>query len=98
MGLEFRKKGVNIALGPVVGPIGRVARGGRNWEGFAADPYLAGVLGYETVQGVQAQGVITSTKHFIGNEQEAYRQPHGEDIAAVSSNIDDKTMHELYLW
>lgn len=62
MGLEFRVKGVNIALGPVVGPLGRVATGGRNWEGFAADPYLCGSLAYETVKGVQSQGVITSTK------------------------------------
>ncbi|KAI1085049.1 glycoside hydrolase family 3 protein [Whalleya microplaca] len=97
MGLEFRVKGANIALGPVVGPLGRVVRGGRNWEGFAADPYLAGVLASETVLGVQSQGVITSTKHFILNEQETNRQPTG-NAEAVSSNIDDKTMHEVYLW
>lgn len=36
-------------------------------------------------------------KHFVGNEQETNRGPY-EDTAAVSSNIDDKTMHELYLW
>lgn len=33
MGAEFRRKGVNTILGPVVGPLGRVALGGRNWEG-----------------------------------------------------------------
>ena len=33
MGGEFRTKGVNILLGPVVGPVGRVVLGGRNWEG-----------------------------------------------------------------
>jgi hypothetical protein len=49
MGGEFRRKGVNIALGPgqlslnssiklcltrsVIGPLGRVSLGGRNWEG-----------------------------------------------------------------
>jgi hypothetical protein len=33
MGNEFRTKGVNVALGPVVGPLGRMAEGGRNWEG-----------------------------------------------------------------
>lgn len=27
----------HVGLGPVVGPLGRVATGGRNWEGFAAD-------------------------------------------------------------
>jgi beta-glucosidase len=34
MGAEFKTKGVNILLGPVVGPAGRVIRGGRNWEGL----------------------------------------------------------------
>ena len=28
MGREFQKKGVQVALGPVVGPIGRIATGG----------------------------------------------------------------------
>ena len=32
MGAEFKRKGVNVALGPVVGPLGRIALGGRNWE------------------------------------------------------------------
>ncbi|KAI1823513.1 glycoside hydrolase superfamily [Xylaria intraflava] len=97
MGGEFRAKGVNMALGPVVAPLGRVASNGRNWEGFSNDPYLCGALAYETVQGIQSTGVITSTKHFIGYEQETNRNPEG-DVASVSSNIDDKTMHELYLW
>jgi beta-glucosidase len=33
MGGEYKVKGVNILLGPVVGPVGRVPLGGRNWEG-----------------------------------------------------------------
>lgn len=33
MAAEFRTKGVNVALGPVVGPLGRIAEAGRNWEG-----------------------------------------------------------------
>ncbi|OJI82508.1 hypothetical protein ASPTUDRAFT_124418 [Aspergillus tubingensis CBS 134.48] len=101
MGQEFHRKGVNLLLGPVVGPLGRVAEGGRNWEGFSNDPYLTGALVYETVQGVQSSGVGVSTKHYIGNEQETNRNPgtvNGVDVAAVSSNIDDKTIHELYLW
>lgn len=59
---EFRRKGSNIALGPVVGPLGRVAENGRNWEGFSNDPYLCGKLAYETVRGMQGEGVITSVK------------------------------------
>jgi beta-glucosidase len=49
-------------LGPVVGPLGRVAVGGRNWEGFSNDPYLSGTLAAATIQAVQGTGVITSTK------------------------------------
>ncbi|KAF8854339.1 putative beta-glucosidase M [Acephala macrosclerotiorum] len=97
MGGEFKTKGVHVALGPVVGPLGRVAEGGRNWEGISNDPYLCGALAAETVSGIQGAGVTTSVKHFIGNEQETDRNPDG-DVAAVSSNIDDKTLHELYLW
>ncbi|PFH60809.1 hypothetical protein XA68_10270 [Ophiocordyceps unilateralis] len=95
---EFRRKGVNVLLGPVVGPAWRVVRGGRNWEGFSVDPYLAGLLVSETVEGIQGQGVQASVKHFIANEQEDYRSSDIFGREAVSSNIDDKTMHELYLW
>ena len=35
MGQEHRDKGVDVQLGPVVGPIGRSPEGGRNWEGFS---------------------------------------------------------------
>lgn len=31
-GLEARLKGVNVLLGPCVGPLGRMPAGGRNWE------------------------------------------------------------------
>lgn len=91
-----------MALGPVVGPLGRVARGGRNWEGASNDPYLAGQLVYETVVGMQ-ESVIACTKHFILNEQETARNPNSRNNPSIlnvslSSNIDDKTMHEVYLW
>ncbi|KAJ5679118.1 hypothetical protein N7462_007362 [Penicillium macrosclerotiorum] len=102
MGGEFRKKGVQVALGPVVGPLGRTTTGGRNWEGVSNDPYLAGAMAAATVEGTQGQGVITSLKHYIANEQELYRNPtvnsENKTVASISSNIDDKTMHELYLW
>lgn len=39
MGMEYYKKGINVALLPVAGPLGRVARGGRNWEGYVGNRY-----------------------------------------------------------
>jgi len=97
LGAEFRGKGINVFLGPTVGPLGRKPRGGRNWEGFGADPVLQAVGGALTVQGVQEQGVIATIKHYILNEQEMYRM-YSIAQPGYSSNIDDRTLHELYLW
>lgn len=102
IGAEMSAKGVDIMLGPVVGPLGRNPKGGRNWEGFSPDPVLSGVAVAETVKGIQDAGVIACTKHYILNEQEHFRSPGNfEDegfVDALSSNVDDKTLHELYLW
>ncbi|KAF2837832.1 glycoside hydrolase family 3 protein [Patellaria atrata CBS 101060] len=97
LGEEFRGKGVNIALLPSVGPLGRKPRGGRNWEGFGSDPVLQGIAAMLTIQGTQEQGVIATIKHLIGNEQEMYRM-YNPVQPAYSANIDDRTLHELYLW
>ncbi|KAI1161012.1 family 3 glycoside hydrolase [Nemania serpens] len=97
MGKEFKAKGVNVLLGPNAGPLGRTPLGGRNWEGFSVDPYLSGQLVAESIVGHQDAGVIATLKHLIGNEQETYRRPYF-GVEAVSSNIDDKTLHEFYLW
>ncbi|KAI1486125.1 glycoside hydrolase family 3 protein [Biscogniauxia mediterranea] len=104
MGEENKAKGVNVILGPVAGPLGRAPAGGRLWEGFSPDPYLTGVGMAETIKGIQDAGVIACAKHYILNEQEHFRQvgesqDYGYNITeTLSSNIDDKTMHELYLW
>ena len=64
MGQEHKGKGVNVALGPMMN-LGRVAQGGRNWEGFGADPFLAGEAAYETIIGLQSGGVMACAKHYI---------------------------------
>jgi len=50
-----------------------------------ADPYLAGEAAYETIIGIQSQGVQACAKHYIANEQEHNR-------TMESSNLDDKTV------
>jgi len=62
MGKEFKAKGVNVLLGPNVGPLGRTPLGGRNWEGFSVDPYLTGKLSAESIIGHQEAGVIANVK------------------------------------
>lgn len=104
MGEEFRDKGIDIQLGPSCGPLGKFPDGGRNWEGYSPDPVLTGVLIAETVKGIQDAGVIATAKHYIVNEEEHFRQApeaqgYGYNITeSLSSNVDDKTMHEMYLW
>ncbi|KAH8659957.1 beta2 tomatinase [Xylariales sp. PMI_506] len=101
LGEEFKGKGANVVLGPVAGPLGRNPLGGREWEGFGSDPYLSGVAMDSTIRGQQDAGVQSCAKHFIGNEQETQRtdtEIDGVDVPAVSANIDDRTLHELYLW
>ncbi|KAJ6617970.1 beta-glucosidase [Mycena sp. CBHHK59/15] len=88
MGRENIGKGVNVALGPMMN-IGRNAQGGRNWEGFGADPFLAGEAAYETILGMQEGGVQACAKHLINNEQEHFRMQE-------SSDVDDRTQHEIY--
>ncbi|KAL8937232.1 MAG: hypothetical protein Q9211_003789 [Gyalolechia sp. 1 TL-2023] len=98
-GLEAKLKGINILLGPAMGPLGRMPAGGRNWEGFGADPVLQAVAASEEIKGIQDAGVIATAKHFVANEQEHFRQPYEWGLPnALSSNLDDRTLHELYLW
>ncbi|CAN6614793.1 hypothetical protein TRVA0_006S00452 [Trichomonascus vanleenenianus] len=91
IGAEHKAKGVDIMLGPVVGPLGSKAQDGRIWESFGADPYLQGVAAAHTVQGIQDNGIMANGKHFIMNEQELYRN-------TISSNVNDRALHELYAW
>lgn len=96
LGDEFRGRGVHVALGPVAGPLGRVARGGRNWEGLSNDPYLAGAAMGAVTRGMTDAGVIATPKHWLLNEQEHRRRWTAADGDAISSNVDDRTLHELY--
>ncbi|XDG09934.1 hypothetical protein ABKA04_009549 [Annulohypoxylon sp. FPYF3050] len=102
IGEEFRAKGAHVILGPDVGPMGRHARGGRNWEGFGPDPYLASASINASVIGIQSTGVQACTKHLVANEQELQRtQTTADDgtvTEAISSNVDERSLRELYLF
>lgn len=90
IGKEFRAKGVHVQLGPAMNMM-RSPKSGRAWEGSGEDPYLAGVVAAESIQGVQNQGVTATAKHFILNEQELNR-------FTSSSVVDKRSLHEIYLW
>ncbi|KAF7943596.1 uncharacterized protein EAE97_005667 [Botrytis byssoidea] len=94
LGKEFYALGVSLADGPISSSMGRVAYGGRNGEGFAPDPYLNGIAMGQAIVGISSAGVVTAGRHFLFNEQETNRSSTNR----YSSNVDDKTTREVYLW
>ena len=89
LGNEASALGVNMLLGPGVN-IKRSPLGGRNFEYFSEDPYLSGKLGAAYIEGVQAQGVGTSLKHFVANNVETERM-------WANSDVDERTLNEIYM-
>lgn len=89
MGEECRHFGIHVVLGPGVN-IKRNPLGGRNFEYFSEDPYLAGAMGTAEVRGIQSEGAGTSVKHFALNNSENYRFV-GDSVA------DMRAIREIYL-
>ncbi|MFV0327085.1 MAG: glycoside hydrolase family 3 protein, partial [Bacteroides xylanisolvens] len=89
LGRDCRARGIHILLGPGVN-IYRSPLCGRNFEYYGEDPYLAGETAVSYIKGVQSQGVVATIKHFAANNQEWDRRN-------VSSDIDERTLHEIYL-
>ena len=50
----------------------RSAFGGRNFEYFSEDPFLAGKLAANEISGAAEYGIFAYIKHFAMNEQEAF--------------------------
>ena len=88
-GKEFREKGINIALGPAMNFL-RSPQGGRIWESYGDDPFLAGVAATQVIKGIQSNGVIACAKHYVGNDQETNRKNS-------TSNIQDQALWEIYI-
>ncbi|MEV6236404.1 glycoside hydrolase family 3 C-terminal domain-containing protein [Lentzea sp. NPDC051838] len=89
MGKETKARGYHVLYAPMVNIV-RVPQAGRNFETYGEDPHLAGQLGASFVAGVQGQGVAAQVKHYAANNQE-------NDRTSASSNVDDRTLREIYL-
>jgi beta-glucosidase len=85
---EARAYGIDVVLGPGVN-IKRSPLCGRNFEYYAEDPLVAGVLGAAHVRAMQDAGVGASVKHFAANNQEA-------DRMRVSADVDERALREIY--
>ena len=78
-----------MLLGPGLN-MKRSPLGGRNFEYYSEDPYLAGEIASAYVDGLQSRNVCACPKHFAANNQETRRM-------SGSSNVDERTLHEIYL-
>ncbi|GJE88185.1 glycoside hydrolase family 3 protein [Phanerochaete sordida] len=86
---EAKLKAASILLAPTCN-IQRNPLGGRAFESFSEDPHLSGMVAAAYVRGVQAGGVATAIKHFVGNDKE-------NDRMAYDSVMSERALREIYL-
>jgi beta-glucosidase len=85
---EAKAFGVDMLLGPNVN-IHRDPLGGRVFESYSEDPYLASQMAVGYVQGVQSEGIAADVKHFAANNQEYLRQ-------GIDEIIPERALREIY--
>ncbi|KAG8855137.1 hypothetical protein FRB96_007175 [Tulasnella sp. 330] len=86
---ETKIKAAVVLLAPTCN-IQRNPLGGRAFESFSEDPHLSGTLAAAYVNGLQSNGVASTIKHFVCNDQEHER-------TAVSSELSARALREIYL-
>ncbi len=86
---EAKSKDSNVLLAPTVN-MHRGPLNGRNFECYSEDPHLTSAIALAYIDGLQANGIGATIKHFIGNESEFERM-------TMSSDIGIRALREIYL-
>ncbi|KAF4221525.1 hypothetical protein CNMCM5878_008773 [Aspergillus fumigatiaffinis] len=89
LGKECLAKGAHCWLGPTIN-MQRSPLGGRGFESFAEDPHLSGIMAKSIILGCESTGVISTVKHYVGNDQEHERR-------AVDVLVTPRALREIYL-
>jgi len=79
----------HVLLAPMINVI-RSPLGGRNFENFSEDPFLAGKIAAAYVRGVQSRKVGACSCLVVANDCEHRRH-------FTSSNMDERTLREVHL-
>jgi beta-glucosidase len=101
VGAEVRHRGFDGDYGPTVN-IMRTPLGGRTYEGYGEDPFLAAQTAVGWIDGFQSQGVMADVKHFAANNQEGQIgvSPLSGALGGrviVNEHIDARELHEIEL-
>lgn len=97
-GWEAESQDVDSWLAPAMN-LHRNPLGGRNFEYFGEDPYLAGICGMMVSRGAEENNYVTTCpKHYALNEQETYRRGSIKKMFdATDSVVEERVARELYL-
>lgn len=79
IGADLRSVGIHQGLAPVLDVV-RDARWGRVEETIGEDPYLVGTVATAYVRGLEASGIVSTLKHFVGYSA----SKGGRNLAPVS--------------